>query len=194
MHSNPRPRPWQVVHTEPAADYHIFKARVDTSRSPRSGQLHRFVVLDTPDWVNVVALTREERVVLVRQFRHGLQDLSLEIPGGLIDPGESAEEAARRELLEETGYAAQRWERLGLVHPNPAFQNNRCMTFLALGCERVAEPAPDATEDIGVELCPASELAELVSSGQITHSLVLNALYWFLYERGRSRDRPAPCT
>jgi ADP-ribose diphosphatase len=183
------PLVWQIVQSEHTADYHVFRTRVDTARSPRSGDLHQFVVLDTPDWVNIVALTPEDRVILVRQFRHGLRSLSLEIPGGMVDPGESAEEAARRELLEETGFSAASWERLGIVHPNPAIQNNRCTTFLALQCERVGEQTLDATEDIDVELVPVFELPQLVSSGQITHALVLNALYWFLFELPRRTDR-----
>jgi ADP-ribose pyrophosphatase len=180
------PDPWDVVQSEHGADYRVFRIRVDTRRSPLDGELHRFVVLDAPDWVNVVAVTREGQVVLIRQFRHGLGELALEIPGGMVDPGEAPERAAERELLEETGYQAGRWERLGFVHPNPAIQNNGCTTFLALDCELVAEPAGDATEDIAVELVPADRLPGLVASGQITHALVIGALYWFLFERARS--------
>src|SRR5687768_5692732 len=114
-----RPQPWQVVRSEADTDYRIFRARIEHTRAPRSGEVHRFVVLDTPDWINVVPVTRDGKVVLVRQFRHGLKDLSLELPGGLVDPGETPADAARRELLEETGYATEQWEPLGFVHPNP---------------------------------------------------------------------------
>jgi ADP-ribose diphosphatase len=186
--SVPDPSPWPIVQSDHTADFHVFRTRVDLARSPRSGKLHQFVVLDAPDWVNVVAVTEDEQVVLVRQYRHGLRSVSLEIPGGMADPGESPEAAARRELLEETGYGSDHWERLGLVHPNPAIQNNSLTTFLARGSRRIAEPTPDGTEDIVVELVPVAELATLVSTGRITHALVVNALYWFLFEHSRRTE------
>ena len=179
------PVAWERLESQHRDDYKIFQVRLDTARSPRTGEPHQFVVLETPDWVNVVPVTRDRQVVLVRQFRHGLGQTSLEIPGGLVDPGETADMAARRELLEETGYEALGWEYLGFVHPNPAFQNNRCHSYLALDCELVGEPALDSGEDIAVELVPVSKLAEMAATGAITHGLVLNALYWFLYERER---------
>ncbi len=173
------PRPWERVGSEPGASYRIFDLHVHRARSPRTGKVHSFVILETPDWVNVVAVTLRHEIVLIRQVRHGIGSVTLEIPGGMVDPGETPREAAARELLEETGYRAGRWRTLGFVHPNPAFQDNRCHSFLALDCERVAEPAHDSAEDIVLEVRGLAELPELVASGSITHGLVLNALWWF---------------
>lgn len=176
---------WDVIESRQVADYWIFKARVDRLRSPKTGNPHDFVVLETPDWINVIAITPDDQAILVRQIRHGTGDPFLEIPGGLVDPGESPLEAAKRELLEETGYQAERWRELGCVHPNPAFQDNRCTTFLAEGCRKVAELHLDGSEDITVELHPVSQLRELVSSGQITHAMVIVAFYWLFTNDAR---------
>jgi 8-oxo-dGTP pyrophosphatase MutT (NUDIX family) len=143
------------------------------------------LVLESPDWVNVIPLLErgaaEPEVVLVRQWRYAICEPTLEIPGGVVDPGESAAQAAARELLEETGYRAARVELLGSVHPNPAILGNRCSTFLATGLSRVGEPAGDGEEQIEVSVVGASELPSLVARGEITHSLVIAAFHlWHL--------------
>lgn len=169
--------PWQVLDSYQAADYVIFKARIDKLRSPRGAE-GDFIILECPEWVNVVALTEDDQSILVRQFRHGVRAAALEFPGGMVDPGESPLAAGRRELLEETGYEAREWKELGFVHPNPATQTNRCYTYLASGCRKVAELRLDSTEELTVELYPVHELPELVQRGEITHSLVIAAMYW----------------
>ncbi len=184
----PAPRPWPVVCSTPVADHRIFAVRRDRAVSPRTGEEHAFIVLETPDWVNVVPVTRDGDAVLVRQYRHGLRQLTLEIPGGMVDADDrDPAESVRRELLEETGYAPDELVPLGWVHPQPAFQTNRCHTYLALGCRRVAEPSPDAGEDLEVVLVPVDELQDRVAGGEITHGLVLAALY--RYELWR-RENP----
>jgi len=129
--------------------------------------------------VNVIALTDRNQVVLVRQFRAGTRSVTLEIPGGGVERTDgSALVAARRELREETGYAARSWKRLGVVQPNPAFQSNRCTTYLARGCRCVGDLIPDAGEDLAVELVPLSRIPGLIRSGRITHSLVIAAFHF----------------
>lgn len=159
-------------------DFKVFSVRGERTRSPRSGRPHDFYVLDCPDWANVVALTDSREVVLVRQFRAGTRAVTLEIPGGSVEKGESALAAIRRELREETGYAARSWKRIGVVHPNPAIQGNRCWTYLATGCRRVGDLRPDEGEDLAVELVPLRKVPGLIRKGRITHSLVIAAFHF----------------
>jgi 8-oxo-dGTP pyrophosphatase MutT (NUDIX family) len=141
------------------------------------------VVIQCTDWVNIIPVTLDDQIVLVRQFRVGVWSNSLEIPGGMVDPGESPQRAAVRELEEETGYVPGHVIPLGSVHPNPALQANRCHSFLALGCNRTSDVSLDAGEDIEVVLRPRREIPEMLWNGEISHSLVLAAflrerLYW----------------
>jgi 8-oxo-dGTP pyrophosphatase MutT (NUDIX family) len=135
-----------------------------------------FFVVEAPDWVNVVPLTSDGNVVFVRQFRFGVEDVTLEIPGGMCDPGEAPAEAAARELEEETGYSGP-LRAIGSVHPNPAIQSNRCWTFVASDVRRVSSPSPDPHEELEVVERPLEEIPELIRRGAITHSLVVTAFY-----------------
>lgn len=152
--------------------------------APTTGKSHPFYRIHSPEWVNVVALTAQDELVMVRQFRHGSRAMTLEIPGGLVDPGESPQEAAARELLEETGYRAGRLSSLGSISPNPALFANRCHMQVAEGCEAVAEIQNSATEETIVELLPLADLHKTLRSGGIDHALVVAALY--VYEIWRS--------
>ncbi len=134
------------------------------------------LVIDAPEWVNVVPLTADGRVLLVRQWRYGVAAPTLEIPGGMVEEGD-ARAAAARELEEETGYRAGRLERLGVLHPNPAFLSNRLSTFLATDLERVGEPAGDGHEEIELESAALEKIPGLITSGRITHALVVAAFY-----------------
>lgn len=136
-------------------------------------------MIDAPDWVNVIALTPDGRIVLVRQFRFGINDFSLEIPGGVIEAGEEPLIAGVRELREETGFTGAPARQLGSVHPNPAMQNNRCHFVFVEQAVRTAPLAWDADEEIQVTTLPVEEVFALARSGGITHSLVLNALLMF---------------
>lgn len=167
-----KPRPWPTLSSRDVADYHILKVRMDRCESPRTGEAHDFVVLQASDWVNVIAVTPDDHVVLIEQYRFGLQKVTLEIPGGLIDPGESPLEAGKRELLEETGYTARSFSLLGSVEPNPAIQTNRCYTVLAEGATLASSQHLDEKEDIGVLLRPLADVPRLLTGGEITHALV----------------------
>lgn len=178
-------KPWQTIRSKLLGDFRIFQLRSDVRVSPRTGQEHDFVVLDSRDWVNVIALTPDHQLVLIEQFRVGSNTVELEIPGGLMDAGETPVAAAVRELREETGYAGERARVLGKIFPNPAIQSNTCFTVLIENCRCVHPVEFDAGEDLQTRLVPATDAAKLVAEGSIRHSLVVVGLYFLdLWQRG----------
>ncbi len=184
-------RPWQHISTEPLADLRIARARTDRLRHPRSGVEFDRTVLEVPDWVNVVARTRpdavhpEGRLVIVRQFRFGTGRISIEIPGGVVDPGEEHAAAAARELREETGHTSERWTYLGKVEPNPAYLTNHCHHWLAEDCEPTDDLDLDPGEDIAVEFVDWPDVVDRVHDGTLCHTLVVSALARVVDLRGR---------
>ena len=134
------------------------------------------LVMEAPEWVNVVAVTGDGRVLLVRQWRFGVAAPTLEIPGGMVEEGDPRQ-AAARELEEETGYRARHWQALGVLHPNPAILANRLHVFLATGLERLGEPQGDGGEEIELETAPLDRIPALIAAGEISHALVVAAFY-----------------
>jgi 8-oxo-dGTP pyrophosphatase MutT (NUDIX family) len=171
------PRRWTVLETEFLQDCAVFSVSRTLSRSPRTGDAHSFYRIDSPDWVNIIPVTSAGDVVMVEQFRHGLDGMTIEIPGGLVDPGETPMEAAGRELLEETGYRAAEIVPLGGANPNPALFGNTLHVFLGRDVEQVAEVRNETTEETEVVVVSPAELRRLVRGGAVDHALVIAAFY-----------------
>ncbi|MCC6408533.1 MAG: NUDIX hydrolase [Planctomycetes bacterium] len=174
--SRAEPRPWRMQRSERGDNLLICRVRFDHLENPRTGEVMRRTVLETRDWVNVVALTAEQKLVVVKQFRFGTGAVTTEIPGGVIDPGEEPLDAARRELREECGYSSEDWTYLGAVEPNPAFHDNLCHHFLARGAARTHAQELDSGEDIVVAELALDEVRARIRGGEIRHALVLTAL------------------
>jgi ADP-ribose pyrophosphatase len=175
---------WPIIETSEGPDMGLFCVRKNRCRSPRTGEEHDFYVIDFPDWVQIVPVTPEDHVVMVRQYRHGCGRTFLELPGGLIDRGDiSPAETAMRELQEETGYQAKDLVLLTKTFPQPAVLNHAGYTYLARGVKRVAEPELDAAEDIEVCLVGLNMVPEMIRKGEINHGQTVMALgLYFLLE------------
>lgn len=174
-------RPWPSSSRRSLLRTSVFSVEAHVARSPRTGQEHEFVVMDAPDWVNVIALADAEHLLMIRQYRHGSEQITLEIPGGVIDPTDgSPVAAARRELWEETGYRAKCIQYLGSVDPNPALQSNRCHTCLATDLGGDGRQELDGAEDIEVIKQSIVQIPDLIRQGVIRHALVVVGLCWYL--------------
>lgn len=179
---------WRRIESEQLADCRVFKVRRDMSVSPHGGDGKDFYVIEACDWINVVPVTANDEIVMIEQYRHGSNEITLEIPGGMIDADESPARAAIRELLEETGYFAHEVILLGRTRPNPAFQDNWLYTFLARDATYTGPPAFGEDEEIAVHLVSSFDIPALIANGTVTHALVIAALgLWSLYQENLIR-------
>jgi ADP-ribose pyrophosphatase len=179
-------KPWKKISSKLIGDFRIFKLCSDVKISPRTGKEHDFFVLDSVNWVNVIAVTPDQKLVMVEQYRHGSNTVELEIPGGMMDADETDPVAtAMRELREETGYEGHHARLLGRIHSNPAIMNNFTYTVLIENCRLQHGVEFDSGEDLITSLVPVTEIPKLVADEKIGHSLVVVALYYFdLWQRG----------
>lgn len=181
---HPVPAHWELRGERIIARTRVFDLCGLTYRHPKRGTEREFISLKAPDWVNVVALTESRELILVRQFRYGINALSLEVPGGVMEPGEDPVAAGLRELAEETGYEGGSARLLGSLHPNPAIMGNRCHVVLAEGVARTRAHDWDADEELELSLAPLERALAWVADGTITHSLSVCALMLHLGHRG----------
>jgi ADP-ribose pyrophosphatase len=174
------PRPWEHVSREQVGDFNIFRVVKLGARSPRTGDVYEFHILDLPNWIVTIAQTTDGQFVLVEQYRPGSDDMSIEFCAGRVESGETPLEAALRELKEETGYTAESAEVLAEVRPDPGLLCNRMSIVLARGCVKTAECEQDAGEDVHVRLLGAEEIGAMILDGSIRHVNVIAP--WYLYQ------------
>ena len=172
---------WQKLSTRYLVREKWATLRVDTCRMPDGQVIDDYYVLEYTDWVNAVAVTEDQQVILITQYRHGAEEVITEIPGGCIDPGESPEEAVRRELLEETGYSFSSIEPLATLYANPSTARNKTYSFLATGGVKTHDQQLDGREDIIVHLVSLSELKEKLMNNEIPQALHTSALFYALH-------------
>jgi 8-oxo-dGTP pyrophosphatase MutT (NUDIX family) len=174
-------KPWKILES----NYFRPRFRIDKCELS-NGNLLDATILELSAWANIIAITNDREVVLIQQYRHGVQEVIWEIPGGVVEDGENPLDGMKRELLEETGYTSSEFIQVGKMYPNPSFQTNTMYCYLALNAEKVAEQHLDGGEDIEVHLVPLDELIEMTKRGEFPHALQVAALFYAIsYLNGR---------
>lgn len=168
---------WKILESRYLIRRPWLTARVDKVELP-NGVVHpEYYVLEYPTWVNIIAITADGRFVMVEQYRHGLGDVFTELVAGVAEKGEEPLQAARRELLEETGFGGGEWQLYTVLSANPGSMNNLTYTFLATGVEKISAQHLDATEDIAVRLLTADEVKAMLLSNEMKQSLMAAPLW-----------------
>ena len=176
---------WSILKRQQVADFKLFSLHKKQVRSPRTGEIREMLALQFPDWVITLALTRQQEVVMIRQYRHGTEQVCLELPGGLVDPDDASPElSARRELLEETGFTVSNIRLIGECYPQPAILSNRCFFYLAEGAVKSQQQNMDAGEDIEILTIPLDKIRTKIENKEIDHGMVLLAFYFFRMNKG----------
>jgi ADP-ribose pyrophosphatase len=175
---------WKVLASEYLFNEPWLTVRKDKCELPNGNIVPSFYVTEYPEWVNVFALTEDGKVVMVKQYRHGIRETGIELPGGVVDEGESIEEAARRELMEETGYEFDSYEYMGKICSNPSTTNNFMHMYLAKGGRKVGEQDLDHSEEIEVLLMTIEEVKQLLKENKVHQSLHANCMFYALNRIG----------
>lgn len=172
------PSHWEVVSEQPHADCKVYQVVKQHCRHPKDGREGSFFIMKCPDWIQAIPLTPEGHLILVNQYRHGSQELSWEVPGGMMDAEDaSPETAGARELVEETGYTSDKVTYLGWCYPNPALQENKTHFVLYENCVQVTGQSLDPNEELSLQTVPVDEALAMVQRGEITHCIAMNALF-----------------
>lgn len=179
-----RPRPWEVVRQDDRGDFDIFSVRTMHARSPEDGSVHEFNLACAPDGVAVIAVTPDDQLVMVEQWRHPVQRVTLELPAGTVDEGERPEAAGVRELREETGYAGGKPECIGAAVLNPSWQNTRVHAVVVRGARRAGDKELDDAEETGVRCIPVAQVRRMVAAGEIDSATTVSALAFFFWRGG----------
>ena len=172
---------WKVLESEYLIRRPWLTARRDRLELPDGRIIPEYYVLEYPDWVNVIAITKEGQFVMERQYRHAARKISLELPCGVMEEGETPLEAAQRELLEETGFGGGQWQKLMELSPNPSAMSNTTHCFLAIGVEKIAEQHLDETEELSVLFMTKEEVKRMLDENQICQALMVAPLYKYIY-------------
>lgn len=184
---NLKQRPWKVLRSEYLAREPWFTVRHECVELPNGSRVPDYYVFEYPDWVNVIAITRDEKFVLIDQYRHGLGRTDYELPAGVCDPTDTSPlEAARRELLEETGFGGGQWQETMVLSANPATQNNLTHCFIATDVERISAQHLETTEDLRVHLLSREEVRKLLEQSKIIQAMMSAPLWrYFAQQKGR---------
>ncbi|HRP01036.1 MAG TPA: NUDIX hydrolase [Candidatus Kapabacteria bacterium] len=176
---------WETVENKKVADLFIFDAYIKKRKNPVTNEYGSFTVLQSNNWVNIIPITKDKEIILIEQYRHGTDSITLEIPGGLIENGEAPLSAAKRECTEETGYSSKSdIIQTGVSYPNPAYQSNQCFSFVWFDCEYSIEQKLDRHEIINIHKHTFSEVKSMIENGTINHSVILTAFYYFSIKFG----------
>lgn len=170
-------KPWKTLESEELAKYGYFRMRKDKCELPDGRVMPGYYTIEFADWVNVIPVTKDKKIVLIKQYRHSVEEITIEIPGGSTHPKEKepVEKAARREMEEETGYTSSKLELVGVQYPNPALLSNKMHTFIAWDVVKTKEQELDPYEDIETFEVTLPELRKLIETGKITHSIILGS-------------------